>query len=299
MIIKSKGKNNRSKKALNIGFILVVFIILISVINALRSSLFFQTKDRINLVFYQKIPVLYSLGLVDNVNYSIVFYPDLQMLVPGGYGKYRVGAFGKLVSLEKDPEIFKRTFSLATSSFVNFYFYPKSPDIYFGKGSENGLKLPTLSQIFLENSNVNFFDRVYIFLLFWGKTTGSFQIINQLPIVNGEQFDATEFANRYTGYFYRRTYRTESQNVQILYTNDYNTAESLSNILEGNGIRVGDVSQQDSGSSGCEVLENSQNFSKTASDLNRFFDCPLKPGDTGAYDIILKLGSLEKTWKLQ
>ena len=81
--------------------IFLVFLFGIVIFKQYTSSLFSQKKDRVNIVFYGKNTVYYSLGKYDGVHYFISFYPDVKVKVPGGYGNYRVGGLGKLVELEK------------------------------------------------------------------------------------------------------------------------------------------------------------------------------------------------------
>lgn len=140
---KSKFKNSffakASKDKQNPKFIIYFFlgIVLVLVCINIYKSAFFQKVDRVNIVFNDERPSYYSFGISDNVNYYVPFFADLTVTIPGGYGQYRLGALSKLQELEKNPDIIKKTFSLMTSSMVNYYFYQSvSSDkakVYFGE----------------------------------------------------------------------------------------------------------------------------------------------------------------------
>ena len=285
-------------------FLIVVFIFYILFFK-LRSSAFFQKKDRINLVINQDQIAVYSLGLEDRVNYFIPFYPDLNVIIPGGYGYYRLGALAKLVSLEKNPDLLRKTYSLMTPGFVDFYFYSSIPsdkiEILFGK-EKRDFFLPRFYLIFFAKSNARFFDRLFLYLQFLGKTKGQFKIIADIPTkIEGSRrvFSSNSFFEAYQGIFYKKTYRSEQRSVQIVYTKSYKTAQFLTQILEGEGIRVVDLSQTETKEKNCSVYEDNEKFSETAKSISQFFGCRLSLGKTGAYDIILKLGGIEEEWEVE
>ena len=285
--------------------IFLILVVLYFIGTGLFNSAFFQKKDRINVVYSENNLAYYSLGLTDKVNYFIPFFPDLEVVVPGGYGHYRLGALAKLAGLEKKPDLFRKTYSMITSSMVDFYFYPtvssKRLEIIFGNNKSN-FSLPKFSILFFGQSNANFFDRLYLYFQFLGKTDGQFRTINSLTTVNrGNRtaFSADDFFEATQGVFYKRTYRSEQRNVQIVYTDSYNTAQQLGNILEGEGIRVVDLTGEQTNINNCKVIEDKKSFSRTAIAVGRFFGCQVSVGDTEEYDIILKLGKMEKEWEIE
>lgn len=280
-----------------IGFYLLVF--------KLRNSAFFQKKDRINLVIHNQQMFFYSLGLSDNINYFISFYPDLEIIVPGGYGRYRLGALAKLAGLEKDPDLLGKTYSFMTSSFLDYFFYPDTgldqTQVEFGK-TRREFYLPRFSEIFFAKSNAGLLDRLYIYSQFLGKTKSKFKLTDKIPINNqGNRaiFLPGDFYKSYQGLFYQESYRKEKQNVQIVYTKSYLTAQIISQILEGEGIRVVDLNQESLTNKKCEVVEDDRDFSQTALAISRFLRCRLSIGETQAYDIILKLGEVEEKWEVE
>ncbi|OGK32983.1 hypothetical protein A3F58_03940 [Candidatus Roizmanbacteria bacterium RIFCSPHIGHO2_12_FULL_37_9b] len=282
-----------------------ILIIIYFVGREFYSSAFFQKRDRVNVVFSEEKIGFYSLGLTDNVNYFLSFFPDLEAAVPGGYGYYRLGALAKLTSLERSLDLFKKTYSTLTSSFVDFYFYPSASsdkiEIFFGKEKKDFLR-PRFYLIFFGKSNALFFDRLFLYLQFLGKTEGQFKTITSIPTKkegNRVIFSSKDFFESYQGIFYKRTYRTEQRNVQIIYTKSYKTAQLLGQILEGEGIRVVDLSQTGEKTKECEIVEDKKKFTETAKSLSQFLGCQLVKGKTEAYDIMLKLGEVEEKWEIE
>jgi hypothetical protein len=287
-----------SKLLLLIFLILLCFFLYIS----LGRSLFFQKGDRVNLIVYGAEPAVYSLGLKDKVNYLIKFYPDLKVKVPGGYGYYRLGGLGKLVSLEKNPSLFKKTFSYVTSSFVNRYFYYPSEAIFYGKSQPDrkGARISLLSFI-KQKSNGSFFDQLFFINFFLRNRLKDFIIINSFNdfVTKDGYFIAEDFFKEYQGYFYQPIFRQEKLNTQLIYKKDYQTAKMISNIIEGNGIRVVDISQKSQkGINGCLVVENRERFSQSAQALAGFFQCRLKKANPEISDIIMYIGKKEDEWEI-
>lgn len=282
---------------------IVLLVLAVIMVRLLLASLFFSPKDRLNLVFYGANTVYYSLGKSDGVDYFISFYPDLKVTVPGGYGENRVGGLGKLVEIEKKPDIFRKTFSVTTSSTVDRYFYQPSQNIYYGqdKLDVTTLKTPSPGDIFFMVSDSNLFDRLYIFFQFAKRGRDEYGEIDYRSYVGNDEmfFQDKDFVRRYQGYLYNRVYRTEQKTVQILYPSSYKTALYLSKVIEGDGIRVTDLSEYDAPSGGggkCQVTEDAPHFSQSARAIAGFFGCTLTKGNTVSSDIIMKLGSSEKDW---
>ncbi len=296
--IQSSKLNN--KFIYRFVFFVCAGTILIIGIRSFSESLFFIKKDRVNVVFYGKETTYYSLGKQDGVNYVMPFYPDIKVNVPEGYGNYRVGGLGKLMYLEKKGDILRKTFSVMTASSVDRYFYEVSDTIFYGKEEDNSFKLPGLKNIFYSASNSNLFDRLFVWLQFVGKRKQQFEEINFKSQLGADEefFLDRDFAKKYQGFLYNRLYRDEQKTVQIQYKDSYKTAYVLSRIIEGDGIRVTDLMQQDSlmQDTSCEVVENTKIFSQSARDVAIFFSCQLKEGTTESSDIIIKLNSAEKDW---
>ena len=280
-----------------LGGIFIYFIV-----RQLALSLFFTQKDRINVVFYRKNTTYYSFGMSDRVDYFISFYPDVKVKVPGGYGSYRVGGLGKLVGLEGKNDIFQKTFSVTTASTVDRYFFFPSREIFYGKeeGDEDSPALPGFKEIFLSTSNGSIIDRVFIFLQFLGKRRRQFSEINFNSLIGSDEefFQDKDFAKKYRGFLYNRIYRNEKKTVQIQYEKDYKTALFISNVLEGDGIRTVDISDTNPARGTCEVIEEAQAFSQTAKNMAAFFKCTLSRGKPPSSDILMRLGSVEREWKI-
>lgn len=292
---------DRSKRLLYLLGALVVFVILVTtIVHGLKNTLFFGEKDRINIVFYGNKTTYYSLGIHTEGDYTIPFSSDVKMPIPGGYGDYRVGALGKLVSLEKKPVLIQNTFSLATYSFVDYYFYKKSDEIYYGTNDD--VLLPTPGFIWSSASNASFLDKIYLIFYFLNKSPSDF---HQVPVhtdknANGDiTFAAGEFEKLITGYLFQQTYRNERKSVQIWYLDNYENADRVAEMLQGNGIRVDDISQTNTPIKGCVVTENSATPSFTSKAIMTRFNCTWKKGKTDIYDILFQLGEREKEWEVK
>src|SRR3989338_260324 len=145
---------------------------------SVTSSVFLKGRDKINVVFYGENIRFYSLDR-KNINYLLSFPNSVKVIVPGGYGKYKVGAVGKLASLEKKPDIIRKTFSATTSTLVDLYFYQKKTTIYY----DNSIlkQTPTVMEILLTNSNANLIDKLFLLYIFSTNGKESFQIIDLEP----------------------------------------------------------------------------------------------------------------------
>jgi hypothetical protein len=302
---KSTKVSKSSKRTTYVYIFLVVSILFYLTFITMREfsrSLFVANKERLNLVFYGNESTFYSLSSKDPLDYAISFYPDLKVQIPGGYDFYRIGALGKLVSLENKPEIFRKTFSYATTTFIDIYFYSPKPDIYYGKNKVDEVKLPTVQTILFSPSNANVFDRLYLVSLFSNKRAQQIKTLGNAfeEVKENDIFYITDdFLKKYQGFFYRSVYREEKRNVQILYYGKYRAADAISKIMEGDGIRVSDISETDKQIKQCVVKENVTSFSQTARDISTFFGCKLERGETDVYDIQVELGEKEDEWEMK
>lgn len=295
------NKKGNSRKALYLVVAVVLSIIVTSsIIGALKRTLFFEHKDRINIVLYGKNTTYYSLGIHTDGDYAMIFPADLKMDIPGGYGQYRVGALGKLVSLEKKPTILQNTFSLATYSFTDYYFYTSSEDVFYG--NDSSFMLPSIKFLWSSTSNAHLLDRLYLLFYFLNKKDNDFHQVNVLTEKNGEGDEVlatSDFEKSITGYLFQQSYRTEAKSVQILYSDNYESAVRIGKMLQGNGIKVGDISQNGSFNQNCIVQENSSSESITAEAIVNTFNCRWQKGQTDFYDIIFKVGQKEKDWEIK
>lgn len=286
-------------KKSSVIFVFLIFCLIYYLIKLITSSVFLKGRDKVNVVFYGKETRFYSLDQ-KNVNYLLPFSNLVRVTVPGGYGKYKVGAIGKLVSLEKKPDIIKRTFSATTSSLVDLYFYEKKTTIYYDNFVSK--QTPTFKEIFFTNSNANLVDRIFLFYFFSTKNKESFQIIDLKPFElesNNNIFDYNSFYKKFQGSFFQKIYRNNDINVQVIYMRSYETAQLIGQMIEGEGIRVVDLSNQDKILKGCLLITDKNTSSTmTYQHLVDFFKCKTRIGETTTSDIILELGDLEKEWAI-
>lgn len=281
---------------------LCMLVVIVVLLRQLFTSAFFVKEDRINVLFYSSEPIYYSFEKGGEVHYLTTFNADSRAAVPGGYGVYRIGALGKLATLEKNPELLQKTFSRITGSMIDFTFYPKSEIVYYG--SNEKVRIPSLSQLFLYESNANFFDRLYLYMQYFGKHLTDFEEIQIKKIQSGDSvlLSDTTFARQYLGYFYHKSLRAENKTVQILYTNSYSAAKNMSRIIDGEGIRVVDIDMNQNSKienqNGCVVMENTeQAFSLTSEEIAHFFKCILIKGKGRVSDIVIEMKGGEKEWE--
>ena len=264
---------------------------------SITSSVFLKGRDKINVVFYGEKTRFYSLDQ-KNINYLLSFPNLVKVVVPGGYGQYKVGAIGKLANLEKKPEIIGRTFSATTSTLVDLYFFQKKTLIYYDDSSLRWA--PTFKEIFLTNSNANLIDRIFIYYIFSTNNRETFQIIDLKPFESGgndNTFDNNSFYKKFQGSFFQRTYRNYDINVQVMYQKSYKTAQLIGQMIEGEGIRVVDLSNQGRTIKDCLlIIDKNTAITKAYMRLADFFRCKTQIGETTVSDIILELGDLEKEW---
>ena len=133
----------------------------------------------------------------------------------------------------------------------------------------------------------------------------NFTVIDYLEKTNKAKNDVVfqdeSFKKESIGLLFQKKYRTEHKSIQILYKDGYLVAAQIASLLEGNGIRVNDISINLSDKKDCSVIEDlkvGQTSSSTASDIASYFDCVLVKGKTDVYDIIFVLGNIEKDWEV-
>lgn len=244
----------------------------------------------------------YSLDTKIGRHYQIAFPPDLKVDVPGGYGQYRIGSLGKLAVLDENKMLLKKTIAATTTTFIHYSFYPKSDEVFYGEQVSDTSTRPSVQHILFDESNAGFLDRLYLASSMIGEKSTSFTMIRYGQDVNavlGEAvFREDSFKKKSLGLLYQSTYRDEQKTVQVLYPAQYRTASRIAAILEGNGIRVSDISLDIDRSTQCRIIYSSEIPSQTAQDISEYFSCPLEAGKTDVYDILFVLGNQEGEWEI-
>lgn len=297
----------QTNKILPVFLSLLGIYILFSISRAAVKSYILNKKDRVNIVFYGEHPSIISLGVTDGVNYIGFFDQGSEVYVPGGYGRYKIGALGRLVDIDKKPKVLQKAFSSVLSTYIDFYFYPKKSTIYSFDPPEGGLDffIPRLSlvDVFFTNNygtNAGFFDRLNLFITMLDKKRSDFSKlkIKSTPDETGERiFAESRFDKKYQGYFYEKTLREEGKSVQIFYTN-YRSATILTRIIEGEGIRVADLSKDEKPPAGCIIKENGKTPSHSAIFLQNILGCRIERGGVEDADIGLFLSEeVEREWE--
>lgn len=262
------------------------------------------SPDRLNIVLYDDAPVLLSLGLSDNVNYVVSFSHDDKVYIPGGYGRYRVGALGKLAHLQKDPDLISRAFSSMVSAHVDFSIAPKTSKVYEDmKGVEPDFTALTVAKHLASQSysfDGGFFDKLHVLYKLTSLRSsdfvplkGTFKEDPDGDIV----FSEKRFQKKYRGFFYHKSLRNESQTVQIE-SSTYLAGVIVSRIVEGQGIRVVDVNGIEEAPKKCEVVYQSSEAPLTARYLAYVYGCTARTGKVEGADILLRMDErLDAKWK--
>lgn len=288
-----------------VGFLIVYG--LFAAIRSLRQSIILDARDRVNVIFYNSNPLFLSFGLTDEVNYIMSPQHDLIVQVPGGYGQYPAGSVGRLADIERKPELIQRAFSSSISGYTDYYVTPKKHEVYEHSQSEETeyKKVKLIQQLFSpnNNSNMNFFDKIFIGISIARNRQSDY--VELKPVEKpGEGVDSSVafyekgFQKKYKGFFFHQSLREEALSTKILYYSD-SAAVTLSRIIEGEGIRVVDLSKLDDvGKERCVIQHNLDKKTKTVQFLSKQFQCRVEKGEIEGADIIMILGEgLENEWK--
>lgn len=282
-------------------YVVLGLLILVLLVKWLTGSLFFTAPKRLQILVYGQDSRIYSIDTRGSNHYIIHFAPNERLGVPGGYGYYRVGALGKLVALEKNPYILGKAFSAASSSFVTYSFYPPKDTIYNGDKVSGAVTMPRATELFTYPSNANVFDRLYLFLHFLQVKKSDYLLLRSRgdsQDKNGARmFVPANFSKENEGYIFNSAYRRERKTVQIIYTEDYNAARDISNILEGNGIRVVDIKKLEKSDSKCTITDIEE--SETSRDVGKFFGCTVRVGHSEVSDILFDMRGIEEQWQIE
>jgi hypothetical protein len=303
--LQYRRSNSKQKRILYIIAGIILLYIGVIFVRSLQHSLILDKKDRLNIVFYSDEAVLLSFGLKDNVHYIGSFSHKDKVSVPGGYGRYAVGSLGRLANLEKDSDLIGRTFSSMASMYVDFYIFPKNAEVFDKPDTDTPYYSSTdfIKRLFSSDfqTNAGLLDRIYIALFLSRIRGNNFVVIRSVSQKSEDgdiEFSERRFLKKYKGFFYHESLREEGKAVQILY-DAYPGAVTLSRVIEGQGIRVVDLSRSEKEiRDRCVVQHNEDTTSKTVYYLTRLFGCTVKKGEVQSADIIFSMGSeLTEEWK--
>lgn len=304
--MNKREQSHNQTSYVKIGLFLLLFYGIFFGVGAVGRSILFSPQDRLNLVFYSDKTHFLSLSRSQSVHYTLAFDNEIEVAVPGGYGRYRIGALGRLSDIDKKPVIIQKAFSSATSSYVDYYFLPKKNAIHdFDDETDPKTNLPKFSLMtvfFAKNyyTNAGFFDRLYLFFLLLDKRKTDFIGLSARTLSwgKGNVFSEDSFQKKYKGFFYQAYLRNEEKNVKIVYRT-YKSAKTLSRIIEGQGIRVVDLEHLEDKniSQDCSIKEQGKP-SQTSRFLAHAFGCKIGQGEVSGADIAFSLGTaLEKGWE--
>lgn len=298
--------NTRGKAFVIIAVLFLVAYFLYKLIQIASGGLTLMGQDRVSIVFFGSQVRVLSFGVTDGVHYVIELSNEQRVIVPGGYGRYKVGSMQKLAELEEDPGIMQRATSSVLSAYVDRYFAPQKAGIYTQNSARGDFsKLALLRRVFSVSSitNATIADRIYIGYLIIRTNKNSFVELstNTAKQVNGDAiFSERGYLKKYRGFFFHKTYREESLDTKILY-NNYDSAVDLSRVIEGQGIRIVDLDKAPQSFASCIITldkDISGGPRATISFFKREFDCSVEDGTSEGADITVILGSeLEEKWE--
>ena len=272
---------------------------------ALQDSSLFSRPDRLNVAFYGEEAIVLSFGLADEVNYVVSLSHEEKIVIPGGYNQYPLGSLGKLVALQKDPDIMQRAFSSMLSAYVNYYVSPRNPAVYQKPDTDapQYKRTALIGKLFSHQhqANMNIFDRLFVTYLIAKHRQQDYVVLRSAvrrDVDDGTHiFSEKNFQKKYKGFFYYSTLREEGMEVQIKY-NVYKSALTLSRIIEGQGIRIVDLTRTEKQVSRCLVVTSAEVKSNTVRFLAKALRCPVEKGATEGVDVVIYLGKeLEKIWE--
>lgn len=286
---------------------LIGVYLLIVMFRSVKASAVLDKQDRINIVFYGEEAVLLSLGLSDDVHYIVSFSHGDKVTVPGGYGRYLVGSLAKLAELEKDPDLMSRTFGSMASAYVNYYVMPKDSDVFEKPDTDTPAfdAREFVGRLFSRGyeTNASFVDKIYLATQLANLREQDFVVLRSISQQNEEgelEFSERRFLKKYKGFFFQQSLRQEGLEVQFLY-DLYPSAVALSRIIEGQGIRVVDLSEKNEDQNvrqRCIVKEAATQQSKTAFYIQKRLGCVYTKGDVEGADIQITMGDeLSQEWK--
>jgi len=299
---------NLNKIGITVFISLLALYGIFALSRSLRQSYILDARDRVNVIFYDEKPMLLSFGLTDEVNYIMSPNHGQAVQVPGGYGQYPTASLGRLAEIEHDPALIQRAFSSAISGYVDYYVAPETSKIYKQPSEEDPdprfERFRLLRLIFAPTvqTNMNIFDKIHIAMTISKKRQSDFIVLNPVSKPDKDQ-DSVEFyekgfQKKYKGFFFHQSLREEGLSVKILY-DSYSAAVILSRVIEGEGIRVVDLSQLDeAGTERCTIQHALKKPTKTVQFLSKQFNCVVEESEVEGSDIIMSLGSqIEEEWK--
>ena len=266
----------------------------------LTSKILSWNGDRLQVVFYQEYSEMVSIDRRDLLHSRMQFNPDTRVLVPGGFGYYRVGSLGKLIRYQKDKTLFSKAFSSSTGSMISIVFYPRKETIYYSNDKED-LKKPLtkremITSVFFNETDGSFIDRIILGYMLFGLPMENIERLEPSGIIReGKEYVSMDAVlHKSMGYWFQRAFRKEDKTVQIAYEHSYSTAQLVSIVIEGSGIRVVDLAEQKKRPT-CEVWETGEK-SKTAEQLVSYFSCVYVHKRPPISDILFVLGPVEEKW---
>lgn len=273
-----------------VGILLLLSVVAYLLFQEYRQSLFSSPLARINVAIWGEHSYVISLGKTTRQHYIFLFPNSYEVMVPGGLKGYKIGALGKLSSLEKDTQLFAKAMGQGSGVFVHKYLFSSQTEIF---EDDTWVESTNFSQMkkeifagILAPGDLNVFDRLFVYLSLQQAKPSQTTVVR----VKGAVPELL---------LYDKVFRNEKKLVQLVFSQSERTAYFIADFLENTGIRVADISKNPKQSSQCVIIESSDQFSQTSRFLSSYFDCNLTRGDTGLYEVQWFLNDeVENRWKL-
>lgn len=267
--------------------ILLIFLVLIAIIQTVRTSVFMSSRNRITLGVLAPHTFVLSYDKKSGITNVIFFKTDAQVTVPGGYGWYRLGSVPLLGSIEhKEFEIARHSMEELVGAPVDEVIVPSGGDIletvdeqfinWFLKNRRDFLSL-FMRKYRLSTTNV--IDRYFITramgvrkdkLVFVDGSEGIIMTKKNDPRYSADKLDLVV-----KGFLYW-TYPSKDGAVSVYAPEKlYSAGIRIGRIIEGAGMKVLDIAAVSKIPDTCVFIGHSSQ-KDTINFLARYFNCKVE-----------------------
>lgn len=276
---------------LGVGVLILLLVLISLALRNIQSSLFSESLSRVNIGYWGEHSYVLSIGRQSKQHTVLLFANSHPVRIPGGLAEYRIGALGKLASLEHDQQLYTKAMGAGSGVFIHRFVHESSQEVYYDDTwihaqDFQAVRKELMLRTILERGSLSLFDRLYVlFALQESKPS-------QVSIVRVDTTTPSLL-------LFDKVFRQERKLVQLRYATSDRTAYALSKLLENTGIRVADISPSAKSAGACTIIESHKPSSHTARFLSTYFDCPIEVGDTGLYDVVFGMSpEIERVWRM-
>ncbi|MCR4329363.1 MAG: hypothetical protein NUV65_02340 [Candidatus Roizmanbacteria bacterium] len=275
-------------------FLILAFVLLLGVIQTVRQSLFFSSRNRISIAVLAPHAFVLSYDKKTSIANVIYFNTSAQVTVPGGYGWYSLNSVPLLEEIEhKGFVIARHTFEELVGAPIDAVIMPTHSDIIDESSDpfiewfltkRRSFLAPLSRQYKISTRNLidwYFFRSILATrkdkLVFVDGSTGLVQTKK-----NGMRYSAEKLDLTVKGFLYW-TYPSSDGAVNVYTTQElYSAGTRIGRIIEGAGMKVLDVETVEHTPDTCILIGASQH-KNTFSSLARYFGCSIKLNESDPY----------------